>query len=126
MSRRKDCGPSSKQRGGTITSVFWNWAGRPAPRAADDDMIVDCYAHASCRKYQPVERLIKEMRDAGVDAAVLVQPLGDYDNGYLQEVIGRYPRRFQAVGLVEPGAASLPTTVCALVRNGISGIRATA
>jgi hypothetical protein len=44
------------------------------------------------------------------------------DDGYLQEVL-RYPRRFQAVGLVDSGAASLPTTISALIRSSISGIR---
>lgn len=89
-------------------------------------MIVDCYAHTSCRKYEPIERLLKEMQDAGVDAAVLVQPLGDYDNDYLQEMLRRYPRRFQAVGLVQPGAPGLLTVIRELLESGMSGIRATA
>ena len=98
---------------------------RFARRAVDKGMIVDSYAHVSCRKYRPVEPLLEEMRGAGVDAAVLVQPLGDYDNGYLEEALARHPGRFQAVGLADRGLANLPARVGALLQGGISGLRAT-
>jgi L-fuconolactonase len=67
------------------------------------------------------------MDGAGVDAAVLVQPLDDFDNRYLQEALARYPGRFKAVGLVDLRAVDGPGRIAALIeRGGMCGIRATA
>ncbi|MBZ5665135.1 MAG: amidohydrolase [Acidobacteriia bacterium] len=99
----------------------------PTTPRADEGKIVDCYAHVSRRKYQPVERLVEEMDRAGIDAAVLVQPLDDLDNGHLFEALTLYAGRFKAVGMVDTHSADGPRRISELVeRGGLSGIRATA
>jgi L-fuconolactonase len=61
-----------------------------------------------------------------VDAAVLVQHLGEFDNGYLETVATRRPDRFVAVGLVDERSASSWAALDAMARAaGIRGIRLT-
>lgn len=90
-------------------------------------MIVDSYAHVSLRKYQPVERLIEQMELAEVEHAVLVQPLGDYDNSYLRTILQQYPKLFTAVGLIEVNTQNSQAQLKRLIQiDGFAGIRATA
>jgi len=65
-------------------------------------VIVDGYAHCGISKYQPVEVVVDTMSQAGVDRAVLCQHLGEYDNSYLEQVVGSRPQQFAAVLLVNP------------------------
>lgn len=64
--------------------------------------IVDAYAHCGISKYLPVGDVLAAMEAAGVEQAVLCQHLGEYDNGYLADVVGQYPGRFAGVCLVNP------------------------
>ena len=65
-------------------------------------MIVDGYCHCGISKYQPVETVLSVMTRSGVDHAVLCQHLGEYDNGYLADVVTIHPEKFAAVCLVNP------------------------
>ncbi|MBI2191890.1 MAG: amidohydrolase [Planctomycetes bacterium] len=64
-------------------------------------MIVDSHVHTGLTKYVPVEVLVAQMDAAGIDKAVLVQYMGQYDNRYQQEACQRYPGRFAPWGLVD-------------------------
>ena len=48
-------------------------------------MVIDTHCHAGQNWFQPIETLEFEMDQAGVDAAVLIQHGGTYDNNYLFE-----------------------------------------
>lgn len=90
-------------------------------------MIVDSYAHVSLKKYQPVECLLEQMELASVEHAVLVQPLGDYDNNYLRTIVERYPKKFTAVGLVQVTSINVQRQLEQLIQNNrFAGVRATA
>lgn len=71
------------------------------------------------------ELLNANMTAAGVDKAVIVQPIHYlFDNRYVADTLKRFPGRFAAIGLVnqfEPGA---PARLEELVRqHGFSGLR---
>lgn len=54
----------------------------------------------------PVEQLLQEMDDAGVDVTVLVQPsVYGWDNRYLMQCLDRWPDRFMGICLVDPDKA---------------------
>ena len=68
--------------------------------------MIDGYSHCGLSKYHPVEDVLAVMRSAGVDRAILCQHLGEYDNGYLAEVVASHPATFAAVCLVDPTSPS--------------------
>ena len=72
----------------------------------------------------PVEWLIEDLRDYGIASAVLVQhsALGA-DNSYLIECLERFPRTFQAIGLVEPFDPAIAEAMATWARAGIIGFR---
>lgn len=73
----------------------------------------------------PVEMLVETMEEAGVDRAVIVQPIHYlYDNRYVAECLERYPGKFAAVGLVDRKAPDAPEQLERLVREeGFGGLR---
>lgn len=71
-------------------------------------MIVDAYSHCGISKYLPVEDVLEVMEGAGVNKSVLCQHLGEYDNGYLADVVGRYPQKFAAAFMVDAGSPEAP------------------
>lgn len=84
---------------------------RPPDRSAVGT--VDAYCHCGISKYRPVQDVSALMALLGISRAVLVQHLGEFDNGYLQQVVAAEPRRFRAVALLdhegdyEPGLGDL-------------------
>ena len=102
-------------------------------------MIIDTHLHiwsGDCEKYPmdggrtamqngSVELLNAKMAEAGVDKAVIVQPIHYlFDNSYVADTLQRFPGKFAAIGLVnqfEPRAAD---RLEVLVReHGFSGLR---
>lgn len=81
--------------------------------------------HQPPRRPGSVELLIDTMTDAGVEKAVIVQPINYlYDNRYVADCLKRYPGRFAAVGLVNPHAPDAPDQLERLVReDGFGGMR---
>src|SRR5262245_45368418 len=74
-------------------------------------MIVDAYAHCGLTRHLPIERLDAAMDDAGIDACLLVQHMGEFDNNYLATIVKRRPDRFAAICLVD---TSKPDASCRL------------
>lgn len=64
-------------------------------------MTIDAYTHCGVSKYLPVEDVLAVMEKAGVERAVLVQHLGEFDNGYIETAVAEHPDRFVAVGLAD-------------------------
>ncbi len=73
----------------------------------------------------PVELLNETMDEAGVDKAVIVQPVYYlYDNRYLAECLRRFPGKFAAIGLVDRHAPDAPDQLQHLVEeHGFGGLR---
>ena len=63
--------------------------------------IVDAYAHCGISKYEPINRVRATMATAGVDRAVLVQHMGEFDNTYLERVVAEDPKHLAGVCLVD-------------------------
>ena len=64
----------------------------------------------------PAELLNETMAEAGVDKAVIVQPIYYlYDNRYVAECLRRFPGKFAAIGLVNRHAPDAPDQLERLV-----------
>ena len=63
--------------------------------------LIDAYAHCGLSKYKPLSKVEQAMQLAGVDRAVLVQHLGEFDNAYIQQVVADSPQKFSGVLLVD-------------------------
>jgi predicted TIM-barrel fold metal-dependent hydrolase len=72
----------------------------------------------------PVEWLLQDMEEYGIDHCVLVQSSAfGWDNTYMVECLERYPGRFHAVGLVDPLGADNARELERWTRRGLSGFR---
>src|SRR5216683_3202718 len=86
-------------------------------------VVVDTHCHASLDWYEPVETLLYEMDRNGVDHAVLVQIMGQFDNEYQFDCVRRYPGRFANVVLVDTDRLDSVRTLERLAERGASGVR---
>ena len=88
--------------------------------------IVDAYTHCGLRKYEPIEKVRQVMRQAGVERAVLVQHLGEFDNSYIDSVVGDEPEHFAGVALVDYTSPKAGDDLQALASSGrFRGVRFT-
>ena len=85
--------------------------------------IVDTHCHVSPCWYEPVESLVSQMDRHGVDKAVLIQMLGQYDNAYQFECEIRYPGRFASVILVDTLSPGASERLENLAEQGARGVR---
>ncbi len=87
-------------------------------------MIIDTHCHAGRNWFQPIETLEFEMDRAGVDAAVLIQHGGTYDNDYLlQEAAAKRSGRFKVVVMIDPADPDPLGTLERLAEQGAAGVR---
>jgi L-fuconolactonase len=86
-------------------------------------VVVDTHCHASLDWYEPIETLLYEMDRNGVDHAVLVQIMGQFDNDYQFECVRRYPGRFANVVLVDTDRPDALQQLERLAERGASGVR---
>lgn len=84
-------------------------------------IIVDTHCHVGVHKYEPVEVLLFHMARAGVDQAVFIQYMGNFDNSYLLHCMAAHPGKFAAAMLVEPDDDGARIRYWA--EQGIGGIR---
>ncbi|MCH2202259.1 MAG: amidohydrolase [Fuerstiella sp.] len=85
--------------------------------------IVDSHCHVSTCWYEPVEVLVDQMQQNGVDRAVLIQMLGQFDNDYQFECETRYPDRFASVVLVNSADPAAGDHLQDLASRGAKGVR---
>ena len=86
--------------------------------------IIDGYCHCGLSKYRPVEYLREVMRRNGVLRAVLVQHLGEYDNGYIEYIVTNEPQKFAGVMLINVQSPSADKDLAAWAgRKAFRGIR---
>ncbi len=86
-------------------------------------MLVDSHCHASLAWYAPVESLLHEMDSNGVQRAVLIQIVREYDNTYQQECVRRFPDRFFSVVHLDGTRSDAPATLEHLAAAGATGVR---
>ena len=81
--------------------------------------------HTRPRQPGSAELLLETMANAGVDKAVIVQPiLYLFDNRYVSDCLKRYPGRFAAQALVDPTKPEAPDELEQLVKEeGFGGMR---
>ena len=84
---------------------------------------VDTHVHVGLYKYEPVEALLDQMNRNKVDKGVLVQYMGNSDNGYLLECSRRFPDRFSGVIIVDSQKADAGDTLARWNKKGAWGIR---
>jgi L-fuconolactonase len=85
--------------------------------------IVDSHCHASHAWFEPVETLVHEMDQNGVQHAILIQIRGQYDNSYQFECVQRFPGRFANVIGLDWERADAPAQLEQLAAQGASGLR---
>ncbi len=91
---------------------------------SDDEV---AYPFGQSRPNQPgsAELLLKTMAQAGVEKAVIVQPIHYlFDNRYVADCLKKYPKRFAAQALVDPTKPEAPDELDKLVtEQGFGGMR---
>jgi L-fuconolactonase len=85
--------------------------------------VVDSHCHVSECWYEPVEALREQMARSGVDQAILIQILGQYDNRYQVECLRRFPGTFASVVIVDTDQPDAPRALERLAEEGASGVR---
>lgn len=85
--------------------------------------IVDTHCHASLAWYEPIETLVHEMDQNGVQHAILIQIRGQYDNTYQFECQRRYPGRLASVVCVDWQRPDAVAKLERLAEQGASGLR---
>ena len=86
--------------------------------------IVDSHVHVGLKKYEPVEVLLEQMEQNGIQKALLVQYGGNYDNSYIAECLKKYQGRFSGVAIVDTNQPDAPEKLEYWVKeHGFEGIR---
>jgi predicted TIM-barrel fold metal-dependent hydrolase len=70
--------------------------------------MIDAYCHCGLSRYLPISEVLAAMNQSGVDRAVLVQHLGEYDNSYLEQVVADHAPNLAAVALVDHESSDWP------------------
>ena len=85
--------------------------------------VIDSHCHASPVWYEPLEMLLHQMDRNGVQQAVLVQMLGQFDNTYLLDCRARQSQRLAAVVAVDPADTGAVAQLRRLAAAGATGVR---
>ena len=86
--------------------------------------IVDSHVHVGLKKYEPVEVLLEQMKQNGIQKALLVQYGGNYDNSYIAECLGSFQRRFSGIAIVDTNQPDAQEKLEYWVKeHGFEGIR---
>ncbi|MFC1928473.1 amidohydrolase family protein [Chloroflexota bacterium] len=86
-------------------------------------VIVDSHVHTAPYWWEPIEALLFHMESNGVEKAVMVQFMGNYDNRYELECVRKYPGRFSAVVLVDTKKPDAVDTLTKQASEGATGVR---
>ncbi|MBN1675741.1 MAG: amidohydrolase [Kiritimatiellae bacterium] len=85
--------------------------------------VCDSHCHVSPYWYEPVESLLFHMDRNGVEQAVLVQYMGQYDNAYQFDCARDNPGRFASVVLVDARKPAAVEELERLAARGAAGVR---
>jgi L-fuconolactonase len=85
--------------------------------------LIDAHCHASPLWFEPVEPLVFQMDQNGVEKGVLTQVLGQFDNSYQEMCMARFPGRLASVGAVNAGAEGAADEVRRWAERGMAGLR---
>ena len=85
--------------------------------------LIDAHCHASPLWFEPVEPLVFQMDQNGVEKGVLTQVLGQFDNVYQEECLARFPGRFANVGAVNAADEAAADAVHKWAERGMVGLR---
>ena len=85
--------------------------------------VYDSHVHTAPNWYEPIDTLLYQFDANGVDRALLVQQMGQFDNRYLLDCVRRYPDRLTAVVLVDPTQPGAPDTLARWAEQGAQGVR---
>ena len=85
--------------------------------------IIDTHCHAGINWFEPIELLEFQMERNGVDAAVLIQHKGNYDNRYLLQQLSPLSDRFRVVVSINPDTDDPMKELERLQKDGASGVR---
>ncbi len=86
-------------------------------------VIVDSHCHVSPYWYEPVESLLFQMDRNGVEKAILVQYMGQFNNEYQFQCVRRFAGRCASVVLVDALSPDAVDELEHLVEQGARGIR---
>lgn len=86
-------------------------------------IIVDAHANVGRYWLEPVEVLLFQMEQNGVEKAVLKQYTINYDNGYMMECVRKHPGRFAAVVRMDIQRPDATDALAALAQEGAVGLR---
>jgi L-fuconolactonase len=85
--------------------------------------IIDTHCHAGGNWFEPIEVLEFQMNRCGVDAAVLIQHGGTYDNSYLFDEAAKRGNRFKVVVLIDPDSSDPLGDLTRMAEKGAAGVR---
>jgi L-fuconolactonase len=85
--------------------------------------IVDSHAHVASNWYEPIQVLEDQMCRNNVDRAILTQPLGNFDNGYIEACRHADPERYATIVGIDPSAPDATSAMAQCERSGASGVR---
>ena len=85
--------------------------------------IVDSHAHVATNWYEPIQALDDQMSRNDIDRAILTQPLGNFDNAYIEECRRADPERYATIVGLDPTALDANSAMAAFGRGGASGVR---
>lgn len=85
--------------------------------------IIDTHCHAGGNWFEPIEVLEFQMDRCGVDAAVLIQHGGTYDNNYLFDEANKRKGRFKVVVLIDPDSSDPLGDLERCAEQGAAGVR---
>jgi L-fuconolactonase len=86
-------------------------------------LIIDSHCHIGDIWYEPAETLLMQMDRCGVGRAVLIQILGQFDNGYQLDCVKRWSDRFVSVVAVDPARQDATAKLRELAAEGARGVR---
>lgn len=86
--------------------------------------ILDAHVHVGLDKYRPIDEFETDAAHCGVDRAILVQHLGQYDNSYLAACVRRAPDRYAGIAMVDVDSPHACEDIEAVAADGaFAGVR---
>ncbi len=85
--------------------------------------VIDTHCHAGGNWFEPIEVLEFQMNRSGVDAAVLIQHGGTYDNTYLFDEAAKRGGRFKVAVLIDPESDDPLGDLAKEAERGAAGVR---